>query len=289
METGHFVSGWFRPQKPLVLLTLLGCIATEMLMGGKPALVEPIPTAIAVPPSTASTLVKENPSQVQITQPRKPSDPLNSPHPIPWEWILRTHAEVTTTKGTGVRYYRTPFLLSPDGVYAAYSRVTLQVKPELFRSQVSSVMFVKNLKTGELRTITPTSPIATQSEINQPGTIAILMPVSWNENSQQLLAREFEAIFSTSDMTDYGLIWDRQENRTISVKPSDSAYTHAVLLGWSKVSPGAVLFRAGNIGDRNWRLLSVDMEGKTIAIKEDEPLVFGSEVKNVWNRPQTNF
>ncbi|HCV30305.1 MAG TPA: hypothetical protein DGO89_08805, partial [Microcoleaceae bacterium UBA9251] len=106
------------------------------------------------------------------------NDPLNSPYPVPWEWITATHAKVSSTMGTGLRYYRSPSLVSTNGEYTAYSRIELQVQPEFSRCRVSSVMFVENLKTGELQTVAAASPLAESGfyatdETDMSGTIAI--------------------------------------------------------------------------------------------------------------------
>jgi hypothetical protein len=207
-------------------------------------------------------------------------DPLNSSHPIPWEWILATHAEVSSTLGSGVRYYRSPSLISSSGEYAAYSCIELQVQPELYYCRTSSVMFVENLRTGELQTVMASSTVAQHQfyaaeESDRLGMMAILIPVSWNKTGDRILAREFEAIFSTSDMTDYAVVWDTNRNQAYTIAPASSLYTHAVLLGWSQSYPDEVLFRAGNLGDRTWPVWAVDLSGRTVAANQDKPQVFG--------------
>ncbi len=221
-------------------------------------------------------------------------DPLNSPYPIPWSWILTTQAQINSTSGSAVRYYRSPSLISPDGHHAAYSRIQLQVQSELYYSRVSSVMFVENLQTGELRSITATSPLAdnplvASEDVDMPGTISILMPISWSEQSDRLLARQFEGLFSTSDASDYAVIWERQKNHTSTVAPCQTrhSYDTAVLLGWSQTHPQQVLFRTGNLGDEHWPLLAVAADAQTVAATAmDQPVVFGRRVKSIWGGPQ---
>lgn len=222
------------------------------------------------------------------------SDPLNSPYPVPWEWINDTHAKVSSTVGTGLRYYRSPSLVSANGQYAAYSRIELQIQPEFAHCRVSSVMFVENLKTGDLQTVAAASPLAesgmyASDDTDMSGTIAILVPVSWNQQGSRVLAREFEALFNSSDMSDYAVIWDKNDNSTHTVAPARSLYTHAVLLGWSQLNPGQVLFRAGHLGDRHWPLCAVDMTGQTVTVSEDKPLVFGTQSSTDWIEPKTRF
>ncbi|WP_242022104.1 hypothetical protein [Microcoleus sp. FACHB-831] len=229
-----------------------------------------------------------------MTQQLVQIDPLDSPHPIPWNWVMTTHAEVTAKGASGLRYYRSQSLVSPDGQYAAYTRIQMDVQPELYRSRVTSVMFLENLKTGDLRTITASSPLAdnplaANEEADMPGTIAILIPISWSPDGDRILARQFEGLFSTSDASDYAVIWDRKLNRTSTVAPDRSQYSTAVLLGWSRTNPGRVLFRAGELGEENWPLWAVDINGQTIAATEDKPAVFGQRVNNVWAGPQARW
>ena len=224
------------------------------------------------------------------------TDPLDSPYPVPWNWVMTTQAEVSARGSSGVRYYRSPLLVSPDGEYAAYSRIEMQVEPDLYRSRVSSVMFLENLKTRELRTITASSPLATNAfsrnqEANMPGAIAILMPVSWSSVGDRILARQFEGLFSTSDASDYAVVWDRAMNQTTTIAPTPSKndYSTAILLGWSQTNPDQVLFRAGNLGDDQWPLWAVNTQGQTVAASEDQPLIFGQLVNQVWAGPQAHW
>ena len=221
-------------------------------------------------------------------------DPLDSPHPIPWNWVLATHAEVSASESSGSRYYRSQSLISPDGQYAAYSRIQMQGQPELYQSRVTSVMFLENLHTGDLRTITAASPLAdnplvSNEEADMPGTIAILIPVSWSESGERLLARQFEGMFSSSDASDYAVVWDRKQNRTSTITPEKIEYTNAVLLGWSQTNPDRVLFRAGTLGDENWPVWAVDTTGQTTLALEDEPLIYGQVVNQVWAGPQARW
>lgn len=221
-------------------------------------------------------------------------DPLDSPHPVPWNWVLATHAEVTAKGESGIRYYRSKSLVSPDGQYAAYSRIEMEVQPDLYRSRVSSVMFLENLKTGKLQKITASSPLAENSftkneEANMPGTIAILIPVSWSKEGDRLLARQFEGLFSTSDSSDYAVVWDRETNRTSTITPNATDYTNAVLLGWSRANPEQVLFRAGELGDEKKPLWAVDFNGQTVSASQEQPLIIGQLVNFLWAGPQAHW
>jgi len=222
------------------------------------------------------------------------TDPIDSPHPIPWNWVLATHAEISASQKSGLRYYRSPSLISPDGQYAAYTRIQMQGEPELYRSQVTSVMFVENLNTGDLRTIKGSSPfsdnpLSTDPEADMLGTISILMPVSWSPSSDRLLARQFEGIFSTSDASDSAVIWDRKQNGIKTLAPQKIDYSYAVLLGWNKTNTDQILFRTGELGDEYLPVWAVDLNGKTSRAQEQEPITFGQILNQVWAGPQARW
>ncbi|MBW4667575.1 MAG: hypothetical protein KME60_09110 [Cyanomargarita calcarea GSE-NOS-MK-12-04C] len=227
-----------------------------------------------------------------------PNDPIGSPYPIPWQWIQQTQQAIGSKGGSGVRYYRSIPVLSPDGRYAVYSRVQLEVKPEMYNSRVTSTMFVEDRQTGKLRVMTATGPIsdpllkvrasvALNPDTN--GTIGVLVPVSWSQQGDRFLARKFEGVLNTADATDHAVIWDRQKNNTNSVTPSQEQKEHdiAVLLGWSKTQPNNVLFRAGEMGEENWPVVSVSSDGKTANAPDvDQPIIYGQKISDVWSRPE---
>lgn len=228
------------------------------------------------------------------------ADPIGSPHPIPWKWITVTQEAVGGKGGSGVRYHRSLPVVSPDGKYAVYSRVQIEVKPEMYNSRVTSVLFVQDRQTKRLRVMAATSGVSdpllkTQAvsveETDTNGTIGVLVPVSWSEKGDRFLARKFEGIFNTADSTDRAVIWDRQQNQANTVAPAQEEDEHekiAVLLGWSKSQPNNVLFRAGELGEENWPLVQVASDGKTVTTTTDgdQPITFGERLTQVWAEPQ---
>ncbi|NET39145.1 MAG: hypothetical protein F6K19_45440 [Cyanothece sp. SIO1E1] len=218
-------------------------------------------------------------------------DPLNSPYPLPWGWLIGNQNRVATA-GISLRsYYRTESLISPDGRYATYSRIQTQLFPDFTQSQVSSILFLEDLNSGDLHTITAASPLSknrfNSNAASIPGSITILIPVAWSETGDRMLAREFESLFGTDLASDYAVIWDRRSNQTHTVTPTQIEYTHAVLMGWSQSSPQHVLFQAGQVGDERQSLWQVDQLGNTIAaIADDQPIVYGKTVTYTWTGPQ---
>lgn len=209
-------------------------------------------------------------------------DPLSSPHPIPWNWILTTQTEVSQGEGSGLRSYQTPPMGSPDGEYRAYARILLRVEPQLFQTRVSSQMLIENSRTGREEILQAAAPMATaavagSSEAELDGTIAISIPLSWSKNGDRLLVRHFEGLFCASEATDYALIWDRRQQTTVTLAPSRIHHTHATLLGWSEADPNRVLFRIGCLGKPDWRTCSVNLSGVTMDAQDDRSVVYGHE------------
>lgn len=216
-----------------------------------------------------------------------PTDPMDSPHPIPWQWIMTTYEEVQE----GTAYYRTPSLVSPNGKYAAYSRIEMKVQGQFFQSIINSTMFVENLETGELQKVMGTTPLGvhlavTEGEDHIPGVMMVLIPVSWSANGDRLLARQFEGFLSTSDASDYALIWDTQTRTTTTLSPNGVEYTNAVLLGWDSTADQQVVFRAGILGEERWNLWAVGSDGQTQQTTTASPLLYGQTFNYPWTGGQ---
>jgi hypothetical protein len=239
--------------------------------------------------------VTEQENESAITQ----VDPIGSPHPIPWQWIMATQETVGGKGVSGVRYYRSIPVISPDGKYAIYSRVQMEVKPEMHNSRVNSVLFMEDRQTKKLRVMTSTGMVidpllnkqaSLAAEADSDGKIGVLVPVSWSQKGDRFLARKFVAIFNTADATDQAVIWNRQQDNINVVHPVQSPDDHekiSILLGWSKKQPNNVLFRAGELGEENWPLVQVANDGRTVDISAegDQPVTFG-ERSGIWADPQ---
>ncbi|MDZ8055959.1 MAG: hypothetical protein RMX68_000355 [Aulosira sp. ZfuVER01] len=272
-----------------------------------------LPKEVIVTQSLAATQVspilpqpnanKEVPVSEESGSDQAAADPIGSPHPIPWKWILATQEAIGSKGGSGVRYYRSVPVVSPDGKHIVYSRVRLEVKPEMYNSRVTSVLFVEDIQTKKLRVIASTSVLSDpllqkQAQSAEPaegnGKIGVLVPVSWSEKGDRFLARKFEGIFNTADSTDRAVIWDRQNNQANTVSPVSDTDEHekiAVLLGWSKSQPDHVLFRAGELGDEDWPLVKVAIDGKTVNTNPDtdQPITFGQKLTDAWAGPQVAY
>jgi hypothetical protein len=258
-------------------------------------------TATVIPPKTPAVVeipVEEQPQQPETVQ----NDPMGSPHPIPWQWILKTQATIGGNGGSGVRHYRSIPVVSPDGRYAVYSRVQLEVQPEMHNSRVSSLLFLEDRETNRLQVMSKTAAIndpllnkTVQTSANdQAGKIGVLVPISWSKTGDRFLARKFVGIFNTADVTDQAVVWDRQQNLTTTVAPDRKEHEHekiAILLGWSQKQPDHVLFRAGELGEEEWPLVqvSIDGTGVNITTEDDQPVTFGERDNTIWSDPQVAF
>ncbi|MEM7579923.1 MAG: hypothetical protein AAF316_08720 [Cyanobacteria bacterium P01_A01_bin.80] len=248
-------------------------------------------------PQVSDAPVSEEPQESELLQ----QDPIGSPHAIPWKWITATQEAVSANGGSGIRYYRSVPVTSPDGRYSIYSRVKLEAKPQMHKSRVSSVLFVEDRKTNNLKVVASTSALIDplleakkmQGKNSQlPGKIGVLVPIGWSENGERFLARKFEGLFNTAHASDQALIWNRQKNHANTVAPSQKnhQYDIAILLGWSKNAPDNVVFRTGEMGQETWPTITVANDGKTVATPEvDQPTSFGRKVNDIWAGPQVAY
>lgn len=243
------------------------------------------PLSAALPASANFPVAQETTSE----------DPLDSPYPVPWHWITSTQAQYSAQGRSGLQYYRTPSLLSPDGNYAAYSRIEVRAEPQGYESKILSVMFLENLQTGELRVIRAASPIAQYLDAvgadseEMAGVISILMPASWSPRGDKLLARQLEGALSSSDISDYGVVWDPHNDRvqTLAAFPEDSEEMSSTLLGWNQQAPDEILFRASTLGDEENIWVSVNEQGTQQTVQSKTPSVYGQLLSRSWSGVQS--
>lgn len=203
---------------------------------------------------------------------------------------MATLASASPADAPRLHSYRSQSLLSPNGQYAAYSRIQMLLQPEFWRSRVSSVLFLENVETGTLQPITPASPLANNPFVSHTadpaGTISVVIPISWSEQGDRLLAREFESLFCSDIASDYAVIVERAGNQSYTLAPAQIQYTTAVLLGWSQCQPECALFQAGMMGEEDWQLWSVAVNGETLLAEGDRPVIYGRAVSSIWMGPQ---
>ncbi|MFN9174244.1 MAG: hypothetical protein ACK58N_06940 [Synechocystis sp.] len=226
------------------------------------------------------------------------ADPLNSPYPVPWQWITQTQQDYASQQKPGLRYYRSPALVSPSGKYAAYSRIEVRAEANLYESKVLSVLFLENLQTGELKVIRAESPIARylqkvgENSEEMSGVISILIPVSWSGDGDRLLARQLEGAFNSSDISDYAVIWKGKDGavKTLAANPDPTMEVSATLLGWHQDDPDQVLFKVSHLGeeeeDSDETLVSVSLTGDVQATQAPAVIGYGERVSRSWTGVQ---
>jgi hypothetical protein len=167
-------------------------------------------------------------------------------------------------------------------------------EPDLYASKALSVMFLENIKTGELQVVRAKSPIALyleeagENSEEMVGVISLLMPVSWSEDGDRLLARQFEGAFSSSDVSDYAVVWNKktQESKTLAVNTGTNDVDASILLGWSHTQPDQVLFRSAALGEETESIFSVGLNGKTILASDEEAVIYGQLINRSWTGVQ---
>jgi hypothetical protein len=206
-------------------------------------------------------------------------DPLNSAYPIPWDAIW-AHQSQATRNGKGITMrYLSPTLPSPDGQRKVHSDIRLHLHPEMTNSSISSQLVITDQRGTVLQSI-PSSfhlgngPIK-ETAARQEGTLSILMPAAWSKDGQQLLSRQFEAVFGSDVSSDYALVWNRSTQQSRIVAPTPLSYDTAILLGWSHSNPSQILFKTSTLGESNTETLAVNPNGTTIASPGDRPLPMG--------------
>ena len=220
-------------------------------------------------------------------------DPIDSPHPLPWSWILDIQSRSIEPSISQLFYYRSPALMSPDGVHSTYTRMQVLRVSDPQQSQVSSLLFLENIETGALQFLTATSPemqhiLLQGANSQQPGMLSMLMPISWSEEGDRVLVRAFESIFSTDIAADYAIIWHQSSNHVEQIVPTNGQYSYAVLLGWSQTHPDEVLFQVGNLGDELQPLMAMTEAGRYHMVTADEPIIYGQTTATFWNGPQAS-
>jgi hypothetical protein len=220
------------------------------------------------------------PNPLIASVPKTGADPIASPYPIPWGWVEKAQAEVKRSGRAEVRTYQSEQMVSPDGEYAAYSQIRMQVKSQFTDSQISSALVIKHLPTGQIQQIElPTSLLRNSARpTDLTGTIAILWPVGWSQTGDRLLIRNFVALTGSDIASDSAVVWYRQSKRTTTILPQSVDYDTAVLMGWSATHPNQLLFRTSLLGNSQEQLWAVNEQGQTIAAPGDRPLIYGQRI-----------
>jgi hypothetical protein len=240
-----------------------------------------LPVQAQPTPLPSVTAINSRTSVSEFSAPPASEDPIGSPYPIPWAWILQTQADYVQRQDARLRYYRTPSLVSPDGRYGVYARIAMRPQAELYQSSVSTVLFIEDLATGKIQMINSTQGF------NQAGILSVLLPVAWSRDGSRLLLRQLQGELSTSDATDTALIWQPSTRNFQSLSPQNVDYDIAVLLGWHPEHLDEILFRTGILGDEIWPIWAVNLQGETVLSQAPQPPEIAQQQVFSWTGSQS--
>jgi hypothetical protein len=207
-------------------------------------------------------------------------DPLNSAYPVPWDMIWKNQTQATQTGKVITLQYVSGAIASPDGHRNAHSDIRLELHPEVTQSHVVSHLIITDTRGVQIQRIASSmhlgdGMVKETSGAAAVGTLSILIPATWSKDGQQLLARQFEAVFGSDVSSDYALIWNRKTQHVKTVAPVPQDYDTAILLGWSHRNPDQILFRTAILGEQKTDLVAVNYDGTTIASEGDRILPLG--------------
>ncbi len=218
-------------------------------------------------------------------------DPLNSPFPVPWHWLVA--AQQSPGHG-GYSYYRTSSLISPDQQYSSYSRIRLQAGHALADSRANSVLFVEDLVNSSLYAPLAASPLGNYPPAADPqaevaGSFSLLMPIAWSMTGRYLLSRQFEGFFCSAYASDYAVVWDSKSRQSQTLAPRGVEHSYCVLLGWSSPQADGVLFRCGILGNPYPRKWLVTLDGQTLPATDQTKAFTYGKVDDAWVGPHSGI
>jgi hypothetical protein len=201
-------------------------------------------------------------------------DPFNSAFPVPWNVIWENQTKASRAGKVLTLQSVSDIVQSPDGQRQAYSEINLYLHPELTQSYISSILIITDVKGNVLQNV-PSSIHLGHDQVKETsripvGTLSILMPADWSKDSQQLLARQFEAVLGSDVSSDYALVWNRQTQQVKTVAPEPQDYDSAILLGWNPQNPEQILFRTAILGEQKTNLVAIGRDGNTIASQKSQ-------------------
>lgn len=204
-------------------------------------------------------------------------DPLQSAYPIPWGMIWKNQTQATQSGKVISLRHVSGAIASPDGQRNAHSEISLELHPAVTQSRVVSQLIITDAKGVQIQKIASSmhlgdGMVKETSGTGAVGTLSILMPASWSKDGEQLLARQFEAVFGSDVSSDYALVWNRTTQQVKTIAPVPQDYDTAILLGWSHRNPDQILFRTAILGEQNTALVAVNYDGITVASEGDRAL-----------------
>jgi hypothetical protein len=194
--------------------------------------------------------------------------------------ISKNQTQATQTGKVMTLRYVSEAIASPDGQLKAHSVLSLELHPAVTQSRIVSHLIITDAKGAEIQRVASSmhlgdGMVKETSGASIAGTLSILMPATWSTDGQQLLARQFEAVFGSDVSSDYALVWSRKTQQSKTVAPVPQDYDTATLLGWSQRNPDQILFRTAILGETHTTLVAVNHNGTTVASEGDQILPLG--------------
>lgn len=151
--------------------------------------------------------------------------------PIPRLWLQDIQDQAYERNCTLVGVLRGQPLVSEDGSWEVYSRVTYEITPVGF-GRLSSTLFARDRQTQELETIyAPASVFRTSDELGLD--FLFLLPIEWRNN--RVLVREFSGLFRSQAILNQAIIWQppgENEPARLQIETPQSDFPATVLMGW---------------------------------------------------------
>ena len=168
--------------------------------------------------------------------------------PIPRLWLQDLQQQSYERNCRLVGLLRSKPLVSDDGRWQVYSRVTYEVTPVGY-GRLSSVLFAQDRQTQELEAIySPTSVF--QAGDNLGLDFLFLLPVEWRNG--QVLVREYSGLFRSQAILNRAVLWLPAKSGDVaqlSFRTPDPKYPATLLLGWDRSSQDRVLFAVSDFLD----------------------------------------
>lgn len=151
--------------------------------------------------------------------------------PIPRLWLQDIQDRAYQNNCTMVGVLRGQPLVSNDGRWEVYSRVTYEITPLGF-GRLSSTLFSRDRQTQALETIyAPASIFRTDEELGLD--FLFLLPIEWRNN--RVLVREFSGLFRSQAILNRAIVWQPPTEAAparLQIETPQSDFPATVLMGW---------------------------------------------------------
>ena len=162
--------------------------------------------------------------------------------PIPRLWLQDIQDRAYENNCTMVGVLRGQPLVSEDGRWEVYSRVTYEITPVGF-GRLSSTLFARDRQSQALETIyAPASVFRTDDDLGLD--FLFLLPIEWRNN--RVLVREFSGLFRSQAILNQAIVWHPPKEAApafLQIEAPQSDFPATVLMGWeAETESNRILF-----------------------------------------------